>query len=190
MRKTHDKTEVLGQMRDLGEREAFYEQLIKNNYYKIERSLSYHYNYPNDFARELIQRVFLKALMKPDLYKHENPVGWIYVTAKYTAMEMLKEMKKSMDTQAPLVDTLATAVEDEYDFDEGMAEQCIQSLAGKKDAQELFLNYYIKHMSLDEIALHMGIEKTNVKSRIQRLNKKLRKYFLKIKTLLTIFIHI
>lgn len=134
-------------------------------------------------AEDLTQEVFVVAwTRRKDLMVHENPPGFLYVTAQNLTLARLRKQKKeplplSEDYDAPSLDGDAFAQwyrEVDEKIDEG--EYLAPILAAlSPESLALYRDYYIAHRPLKEIAREQGVSEVALRMRLVRLRRRVKK---------------
>lgn len=137
-------------------------------------------------AQDAVQETFIRAMRSVKLLMtHENPAGWLVVSLRYTLLTMLHEQQKRRECLAEDVTTLPAVTQQEAlaaldrwehgtclpDVLEAVAEVLT---AGE---QEAFQDYFLAGYSTEETAAREGVSSAAVRGRINRIRKKLRKYW-------------
>ena len=104
---------------------------------------------------------------------HENPMGWLYLTAKNKLMK-LQSRKKSMYS---LDDTKyfhfkAREIK-EFKYGEIELAETIRNSVSEKE-YEMLRDYYLNGYSSEEVAEKYGVDKGSIRMRMSRLKKRLR----------------
>lgn len=128
-----------------------------------------------DFAEDVVQETFLEAYRKAEvLMDHPNQLGWLYITAR-NKMLKLNSRKRDFcffeDGEAIYLENLRK--EDEQ-YGEIELEEAIKATVGEEEYHMLH-DYYLGGYSSEEMAEKYGLESGNVRMRVSRLKKKLRK---------------
>lgn len=158
-------------------KKKFISKLEKNKgiIYKIGNS----YCGDSEARKDLIQEIILQLWKSYDKYDENFKWStWMYRIALNTAISYLRKEKLRSDTSAELD-------EDFLYFDEGsdFSEQSeevvlLYEFIGKlKSIDKAIMMLYLEEKSYKEIAEILGISKTNVSTKINRIKEKLRKQF-------------
>ncbi len=128
-----------------------------------------------DFAEDVVQETFLEAYRKAEvLMDHPNQLGWLYITAR-NKMLKLNSRKRDFcffeDGEAIYLENLRK--EDEQ-YGEIELEEAIKATVGEEEYHMLH-DYYLGGYSSEEMAEKYGLESGNLRMRVSRLKKKLRK---------------
>lgn len=161
---------------------AFFEALCRDHYKRIFQYLVVKVH---DYgaAEDLTQNVFAVAWEKRQtLLAHENPLGFLYVTAQNLAFAYLRKAKKA---PLPLSDSF-----DPADVDGDVAETLAKEADAKIDegayvndvlnalplaTMTLYREYYVEKHSIKEIAQAYGVSEVSVRMRLVRLRKRVKK---------------
>lgn len=145
----------------------YFDTLYLENYRKL---LIFVYRLLQDryFAEEIVQDTFVVAYKKiAIIQKHENPVGWLYITAKNISKAYLREIKR-LKLHVPLWET-------------DQAVTCEGSLSSKlsdyltKEETEILVRFYEYRQSIKEISAHYHINESACKMRLKRARGKVKK---------------
>lgn len=128
-----------------------------------------------DFVEDVVQETFLEAYRKAEvLMEHPNQLGWLYITAR-NKMLKLNSMKKDLcffeDGEAVYLENLRK--EDEQ-YGEIELEEAIKATVGEEE-YHMLRDYCLGGYSSEEMAEKYGLESGNLRMRVSRLKKKLRK---------------
>lgn len=147
--------------------EDYFNILYLENYKKL---LVYVFGILQDrnFAEEIVQDTFVVAYKKIEvLQKHENPVGWLYITARNISRAYLREIKR-MKSQVALLEI-------------DQAGPCEENLSSKlsdhmtKEETEILVRFYEYRQSINEISAHYHITESASKMRLKRARGKVKK---------------
>ena len=124
-----------------------------------------------DLCEECIQRTFETAIMNIDKFMAaENKAGWLVLTSKHTAMDMIREQKKNLTIQ---YDTMTQSYEMSYDVDDPEGrENVIRKIEhhfSKKNREFFRIVTMYRGKSDKEIAELLGISESAVRGRWKRL---------------------
>lgn len=148
------------------QQDAFFDQLYLEHYKDLFR-YAYRLTYEQNIAEEIIQDVFLEAYKKIDLlYKHENPVGWLYVAVRNISKAYMRESLR-MKKLLPLENN-AVAITDV---------ECKELLSQNfltLEESEIMEKFYIEKNSLAEISVAYGISLSACKMRLKRARDKFK----------------
>lgn len=168
----------------------FYDELC-NKYFKDVYEFCAHLvkdkNQFNDIIEECTQETFLEARKQINkLKKHPNVKGWLYITARNLVNKSFRKYYKKDKHEALFNEEIACAsstIEDEL---EKVLEDSINITALKedvikllkKDEYELYIDYFVKKITIIEISKKYNISTTATTTRIYRLRKTIRKIVL------------
>ncbi len=150
------------------EQAEFLSNLIINNKSVIAHSIkavltdTFSYLY-----EECISETYLTACENIDkVYNHENPVGWIIVTAKHTAKRLMKAHWRDLyvyplddDIRDDKTDVTEEALYNDY-IRNHTQEKLIQLLTDRE--KEIYNLFYIEHMDANAIGKRLNISPNTV----------------------------
>ena len=146
--------------------EAFFDKLYLENYDGLFK-YAYRLTYEKNMAEEIVQDTFLVAYKKIEvLHKHENPIGWLYVTVKNITKTHMREylkIKKCFSLEEHEI-----AVRDEE------SEELLLLNYLNEDETNIMIKFYIEKKSLDEISKEYGISLPASKMRLKRARDKFK----------------
>lgn len=126
----------------------------------------------NSMAEDVIQETYCLAYKEWEkLQTHEDPMGWLCVTANHVFQNQKRRMENRNVSYEEMEERYVPGYT-EADFNS--EEWCLtaQEMLNEKDWQ--LLECYIQEYSSAEIAKRMGISEENVRMRISRIRKRLR----------------
>ena len=151
-----------------GDREAF-RQLYQNTDRTVYSFILSIVKNPSD-AEEILQETYLILYRKiTEVMRHENPTGWIKMTAKYVTYHVLERNHAVEEILSQYQADTAVSPEkllDEYED--------LRKFLTEKELK-LIRRYYEEGYSLDELAQEYRISKPALKMRIHRVVKKIRR---------------
>lgn len=137
-------------------------------YYKTIFSLARHIVGDPNIAEVVAQETFITAWQKFDQFQSsENPPGWLVIVAKNKCKQALRDRKKYLDRNLPLLESAALTVE--YDFDH------LDPLIPEMPEQELLRRYYEEGYTIRELAQAEKANISTIKMRLKRARDKLKK---------------
>lgn len=143
----------------------------------FESLFVYALNSINDraLAEEAVQDTFRIACAKPEaLLFSENPPGWLMNVLKY----VLSNMRRRRARMAALfVDTMSANIESLSHGDDAENSPFLYLDKISQEDYELLRMTAIEGMSMLEISNQLGISIDACRKRVQRLRKKLKKFF-------------
>jgi|GEM_PF-1081491 len=184
---------TLNSISEIANQQTFCNHLVETYYDDFAMRITRYYRSNPEFAKELVQIVFLKAFQNYEKLKvHENPMGWLYLTAKKTAYELYKKSARYAEMCKKLESELNVTImhDSTPSCDESLTHLVLNALENDEASRQLIVDYYISDHSLAEIAAKLGLDKTVVKSRLYRLHQRLKKLFSENPLLFAIIIHI
>ena len=169
---------------------AFLEEI----YIKYSRTLElYAYRFLNYDPRTIplipdaIQDVYLKAVKDVEkLMEHENVLGWLKKCCEYSLLSMLRKRRNTKEIPSDSVEKIQIKSEENalYSFsswsqritvDEILEAVCI--ILSPED-QKVFHDYFGNHLTMQKTAIKNNMSTDKVRGKIDRIRKKLKKYFL------------
>lgn len=155
-------------------KDRFLKELMEATYEKIYTFIDRR-QADKDFVEDVVQETFLAAYRKAEvLMEHPNQLGWLYITAR-NKMLKLNSMKKDIclfgDGEGIYWENLRK--EDEQ-YGKIELEEAIKATVGEEEYQML-RDYCLGGYSSEEMAKKYGLESGNLRMRVSRLKKKLRK---------------
>lgn len=155
-------------------KDRFLRELMETAYEKIYTFIDRR-QADKDFVEDVVQETFLEAYRKAEiLIDHPNQLGWLYITAR-NKMLKLSSRKKDLcffeDGEAIYLEKLRK--EDEQ-YGEIELEEAIKATVGEEEYHILH-DYYLGGYSSEEMAEKYGLESGNLRMRVSRLKRKLRK---------------
>lgn len=129
---------------------------------------AYRLTFDKSLAEEIVQETFIEAYKKSEmLQRHENPVGWLYVTTRNIAMACLRKIEKRKSEIH-----LKENVRDLVTYEDNTIYYVSDCLS--KDETDLIIRFYKHRQSIEEIAKAYGISLSACKMRLKRTRDKLR----------------
>ncbi|MGL5677515.1 MAG: RNA polymerase sigma factor [Cellulosilyticaceae bacterium] len=157
-----------------------FETICRDNYAKV---FNYVLAMSGDWecAQDLTQEVFCIAYQKGKLFeKHIKPEAFLYTTAKNLIMaynrkkkrEFVVEAEKAMVSEEDdIFDQMCITHENNIPI-ECYKDEVLEHLSMKNRA--LYGSYYIKNLSMREIAKEMGVSEVAVRMKFVRLRKEIK----------------
>lgn len=151
-------------------KEEYFQKLYEETYDELLRYVSKLYWYDAAMVEDILQETYLILYRKiTEVMRHENPTGWIKMTAKYVTYHVLE---RNHAVEEILCQYQAdTAVSPEKLLDEY---EDLRKFLTEKELK-LIRRYYEEGYSLDELAQEYRISKPALKMRIYRVVKKIRR---------------
>ena len=157
-----------------------FEDICRENYSKI-------YNYilartgNRETAEDITQEVFLIAYRKGgDFLSHENPVAFLYVSAKNLLFDYFREAARSMPLENPEIEDTTGDVFEQIRINHVDSidvciyiRQVLDSLNEKE--RRLYELYYIFKKPMKTIAKELHLNETALRMKYVRLRKKVRR---------------
>lgn len=137
-----------------------------------QRLLKYTYRLTLDksSAEEIVQEAFTEAYKKVDqLQKHENPVGWLYITTKNIARSYLRKVIR--------INALIHTEEFEQPvmYEDNISYYLADNLS--KNELDIITRFYKDRQSVAEIAEDLSISISACKMRLKRARDKLKEIY-------------
>jgi len=192
MKESKVKHELLDNIKEMAERRAFFATFTEAHYDEFSKRIYSYFASNPEFAKDLVQTVFMKAFTTDykKLQVHANPRGWLYQTARWTALEMYKKSTRYREVCEKLSRGYNGTTEDKYDLGDSLLQRAVNARDSDKESRQMIVDYYMNELTLDEISEKMAKDKTVVKSKLYRIHQRLKKIFLNNPFLLLLFFHI
>lgn len=167
-------------------REHWLERLYEENYTRVYRLAVYRLRMGSgriEEAEDVVQEVFCRAF-KSEIWKHENPSGWLVVTTNNVCYEMNREAKRNLKRQEKLEEKVKAAKPSEVRtlYDSAIPSETevsdIMMTLEKSLSQEdsaLLKDYCIDEIPIEEISRRTGISANHIRVKIHRIRKLLLK---------------
>ena len=151
-------------------KEEYFQELYEETYDELLRYVSKLYWYDAAMVEDILQETYLILYRKiTEVMRHENPTGWIKMTAKYVTYHVLERNHAVEEILSQYQADTAVSPEkllDEYED--------LRKFLTEKELK-LIRRYYEEGYSLDELAQEYRISKPALKMRIHRVVKKIRR---------------
>lgn len=151
-------------------KEEYFQKLYEETYDELLRYVSKLYWYDAAMVKDILQETYLILYRKiTEVMRHENPTGWIKMTAKYVTYHVLERNHAVEEILSQYQADTAVSPEkllDEYED--------LRKFLTEKELK-LIRRYYEEGYSLDELAQEYRISKPALKMRIHRVVKKIRR---------------
>jgi len=146
--------------------DEFFEKLY-SLYFKDLYKYVYRLTYEKNMAEEIVQDAFVAAYRKIEmLSRHENPAGWLYLTARNITKAYMREYMR-IKALLPLENQDAGAIDEENE------DMFLSNYLNREEAK-IMIKFYVEKKSLAEIAEEYGISLSACKMRLKRARDKLR----------------
>ena len=167
--------ELLAIRCQLGERDAF-EALITRWHEPIWRYLR-RLAGSDDAAADLAQDTWLKVMRGiANLREPARLRPWLFGIARRVAMDRLRrQYTRAVDPDAVLEDIAAPEIDADLEADLAALESKLESLPLRE--RETLALFYLRELSIDEIAALLAVPAGTVKSRLHRARQLLRETF-------------
>lgn len=155
-------------------KDKFLKELMEATYDKIYTFIDRRQK-DKGFVEDAVQETFLEAYRKADiLMEHPNQLGWLYITARNKMLKM-NSLKKEYCVYGEKQAVCLENIEDEEEhYGEIELRESIKATVSEKEYQML-RDYYLNGYNSEEMAEKYGMEQGNIRMRVSRLKKKLRK---------------
>lgn len=139
----------------------------------------------SSIAREIeiedcISETFCRVCERIDvLQHHENPAGWLMITAKNVAREHRRNILHHQDDSlSELIWCIMSDINLERDVSSKLdAQKILQFIAIRSQREQiLFILYYIEENNMREIALRLKTSEAAAKQALYRLRTKIKKF--------------
>ena len=151
-------------------KEEYFQKLYEETYDELLRYVSKLYWYDAAMVEDILQETYLILYRKiTEVMRHENPTGWIKMTAKDVTYHVLERNHAVEEILSQYQADTAVSPEkllDEYED--------LRKFLTEKELK-LIRRYYEEGYSLDELAQEYRISKPALKMRIHRVVKKIRR---------------
>ena len=151
-------------------KEEYFQKLYEETHDELLRYVSKLYWYDAAMVEDILQETYLILYRKiTEVMRHENPTGWIKMTAKYVTYHVLERNHAVEEILSQYQADTAVSPEkllDEYED--------LRKFLTEKELK-LIRRYYEEGYSLDELAQEYRISKPALKMRIHRVVKKIRR---------------
>lgn len=176
-------------MLEFCKKQRFFDKLYTEMFPYVLRTIN-HYVYNVKEAEDIMQETFLEAYRHLDkLLVHENPKGWLLVTARIKVMKYWDANKKRLSREI-LQDFheregYSEGYCDEYEF---LTLSAIEQLL-TPDEYLLFKKKFLEECSYESISEELQISMEACRVRVMRLRKKLQQNLGEALMILWIFYH-
>lgn len=155
------------QVNTVGKSSEFFDRLYLDWYGNLIK-YAYRLTLEKSYAEEIVQETFTEAYKKVEiLQRHENPVGWLYVTTRNLAWAYLRKAKK-----INAVMHLDENFERSAIYKEIIKDSIFDDLT--KEEADIITKFYKYRKSISEIAKEYGISLSACKMRLKRTRDKLK----------------
>ena len=128
-----------------------------------------------DVAEDIIQEVFVEVLRRYDVFiEHPNQIGWLYVTARHKMQEYEKRCRRSRIAEGDIEEEFPEIGERDKGYLYSELYHSIQSILTPEEMTR-FKRYFLWGYTVEEMAEWEGVTVNNMRVRITRLRRKLRK---------------
>ena len=130
---------------------------------------------PAEDGEEVVSDVFLAAWRKPDALQPGSVKAWLGAVARNKAKNRLRQISRTLPLEEDALDIPAP---DDPPGDLERAEErqlvrrAVDALPGPD--REIFLRHYYYAQTVQEIASHMGLNESTIKTRLRRGRIKLK----------------
>ena len=160
--------------------EASFDVFVRKYYKDILNYCTYHYP-DREYARDITQEVFLIAYRKgDDFLSHENPMAFLYVSAKNLLFEHFREKAKLApleeweieDSRGDIFEQLR--INHVRSIDEDIYFNRVLSSLSKRE-RKLYELYYVLKKPMKAIAKELHLSEPALRMKYVRLRKKVRR---------------
>ncbi len=154
--------------------DEYYEALVKYAFMIVRDRSS---------AKDIAQESIIKLWAKRDQIKFDRFVSYLYVTAKHTAFNYIRDNQKWMDLAEAVERQVApTSIEDPEAVIQSILETSISSLP--KRCKEIFLLGKVQGLTYKEIAQETGLSIKTIERQMGIALKKLREKVLPLQSII------
>lgn len=123
---------------------------------------------------DIVQDTFMIAYEKADtLQKHEDPVKWLYITAKFRMLQITATTIQHKD-----LDSISELVPDSIEFEDDVITNCDAMLEVTRNLEpheiRLIIQHYKEGYTPKELAEEYHTTPGSIKMRMQRAKQKLK----------------
>lgn len=131
-------------------------------------------NGAENLIEDIVQETYCEAYKcREKLYNHPNPVGWLYKTANYIFKNASRRMENNLLSLELIGESdVIPSIRGGYEAVEWQV--LMQDILSQKDS-ELIYKYYMEGYTSVEIAAQLGISEDNVRMKLSRIRKKMKK---------------
>ncbi|MDR2039529.1 MAG: RNA polymerase sigma factor [Bacteroidales bacterium] len=162
-------------MMDLPVQDKFVSEI--NPHQKIIYKICYLYTNNSTDFNDLYQEIILQLWKSYSKFEGKSKLStWIYRVSLNTALYRLRQEKNRL--QIDLLSQLHYDIPEIEDFEKKESVERVKELLGNlSDIEKAIITLYLDEYSHDEISEIMGITKTNIATRINRIKLKLKQKF-------------
>lgn len=157
------------------EQDVFLERLFREHFNELEL-YAYRYLKTKNDAQIAVQDAFHTACTKiDDVMSSPNPIGWMKLTIKNIARNMLKTKNRQMRLFVSLEEFAGNLSEASLNVDDtpDIVDCCLKAVT--KEEFTLFRRIALEGITYVEAAEELGISMWACRKRVQRTTEKLRK---------------
>lgn len=134
------------------------------------------------FIEDILQEIYLAAWVRFRGTVHPNPFGWLVITARHKAYDMMRRQLRETQNFIPLADEAAVSLPvSSTDTSEKQIDQLLEKEAPYRNLQpllkdeelSLLVAYYEEGCSVAEISRRLNISDRACYMRLHRAKKKL-----------------
>ena len=121
-------------------------------------------------AEDFFQKVWRQLHEKRDVYKGQPFAPWFFVLIRNLLIDEYRSLyRKSIKDEQEIIEKLYTPARSDEELEELL-------LKLPRDTQELVRKYYLEGISYEELEIETGLSQTNLRQRLSRAVRGLRKY--------------
>lgn len=155
------------------EQDAFIEKLFREHFHELEL-YAYRFLRDKNAAQIATQDAFHIACNRIDIIMNSpNPVGWMKITTKNTALNMIKARNRQLKLFISIEEYTGVLATSDVGTDETeLIDHCLTIVSAKEF--ELFRRIALDGIPYTDAAKELGISMWACRKRVQRITEKLR----------------
>lgn len=129
-----------------------------------------------EWAKDVVQQVFLKALTEIGPVKIENPAAWLYTVARNECLTQLRKKREHVAVgELPGLPEEESVSLDFYLENERLRTALMKAITQLNSAQQQCIRaFYLERLSYAQVAEKCGMDLKQVKSHLQNGKRKLK----------------
>lgn len=161
-----------------GKSDNAFSQLCNSTYNELKKYVLRLTNGDRYASEEIVQYTYeVAARNREKLLSHENPIGWLYDTAKKRYYKYIEKHGKITENEVELKEDTVTTIEEKLQGENEiiyrvLSEKIIAQLSEKE--KQLLTAHYIEKQTLKEIAEETNEDYERLRKAHYRLMEKLR----------------